>query len=70
MPIQQISMRDVIVEMDESGSPGFPAMMKGCPEMRAAGFYLRNVRDFDLNSVKAIGVKGAEFDYDSSVGVN
>ncbi len=69
MPVERISLRDVVVEMDPDGEPGYPAMMDGCPHMKGAGFFLRNARQVDLSGVKVIGVHGEVLDVDDSVEV-
>lgn len=67
MPVEGVTLRDVLVEMAEDGAPGRPAMMDGCPEMQGAGFFLRNARDVDLSGVRVQGVKGPWLDMDGSV---
>jgi len=66
MPVEGVSMRDVVVEMCD-GSSGRPAMMDGCPDMQRAGFFLRNAVNVDLRGVKVRGVKGEWLDVDASV---
>ena len=65
MPVEGITLRDVIVEMTD-GPAGRPAMMEGCPEMRRAGFFLRNAVNVDLTGVKVHGTD-AWLDADDSV---
>ena len=67
MPVERVTMRDVLVEMTDSGKPACPAMMDQCPEMQGAGFFLRNARDVDLRGVKVLNVRGEELDVDESV---
>ncbi len=67
MPVEGVSMQDVVVEMSPDGAPGYPAMMEGCPRMQGAGFFLRNAVGVDLRGVKVRGVKGDWLDIDSSV---
>ena len=67
MPVEGVSMNDVVVEMDPDGPSGLPAMMEGCPEMQGAGFFLRNARGVDLRGVKVRGVRGEVIDTDDSV---
>ena len=66
MPVEGVTMQDVIVEMVD-GPAGRPAMMDGCPEMRRAGFFLRNASNVDLRGVKVRGVQGKWLDADGSV---
>ena len=67
MPVERVVMRDVLVEMTESGEPACPAMMDDCPRMQGAGFFLRNARDVDLRGVQVINVRGETVDLDESV---
>lgn len=67
MPVEGVTMQDVVVEMAEDGAPGRPAMMDGCPEMQGAGFFLRNATGVDLRGVKVRGVRGEWLDRDESV---
>ena len=67
MPVQGVTMQDVLVEMVPNGTPGRPAMMDGCPEMQGAGFFLRNAQDVDLRGVKVLNVQGDTLQLDESV---
>ncbi len=67
MPVEGVSMQDVVVEMAADGMPGRPAMMTGCPDMQGAGFFLRNAVGVDLRGVKVRGAKGDWLDVDDSV---
>ena len=66
MPVDMISMQDVVVEMTD-GPADTPAMMDGCPHMQRAGFFLRNAVNVDLRGVKVRGVDGEWLDADESV---
>ena len=66
MPVEGVSMQDVIVEMAD-GPAGRPAMMDGCPEMQRAGFFLRNAVNVDLRGVRVKDVQGQWLDTDDSV---
>ena len=66
MPVEGVSMQDVVVEMTD-GPVGLPAMMDGCPDMQRNGFFLRNAVNVDLRGVKVIGVNGEWLDIDGSV---
>ena len=66
MPVEGVSMQDVVVEMTD-GPVGHPAMMDGCPDMQRNGFFLRNAVNVDLRGVKVIGVSGEWLDIDGSV---
>ena len=67
MPVEGVSMQDVVVEMAENGKPGRPAMMSGLEDMQGAGFFLRNAVGVDLRGVKVRGVRGEWLDIDDSV---
>lgn len=67
MPVEGVTMQDVVVEMDPWGSSGHPAMMDGCPDMHCAGFFLRNAVGVDLRDVKVRGVEGDWLNVDKSV---
>lgn len=67
MPVEGVSMQDVVVEMAENGKPGRPAMMSGLDDMQGAGFFLRNAVGVDLRGVKVRGAKGEWLDIDESV---
>jgi len=67
MPVEGVSMQDVVVEMSAEGPAGRPAMMSGCPDMQGAGFFLRNAVGVDLRGVKVRGVQGQWLDIDESV---
>lgn len=67
MPVEGVTMQDVVVEMDPNGGSGRPAMMDGCPDMHCNGFFLRNAVGVDLRGVKVRGVEGEWLDIDDSV---
>ena len=48
-----------------SDSPSFK--IKPAPEMKGAGFYLRNAERVDLGGVRVVGVNGPLVDADESV---
>ena len=66
-PVSGVTLRDVLVEMDPSAKADRPAMMVGCPDMKGAGFYLRNAVDVDLSGVTVLGAEGPLQDFDESV---
>ncbi len=67
MPVEGVTMRDIVVEMTQDGPAGTPAMMDGCPRMQGAGFFLRNAVGVSLRDVKVLGVHGDVLDIDESV---
>ena len=67
MPVERVTMSDVLVEMTSDGKPECPAMMDDCPRMQGAGFFLRNARDVDLRGVKVVNLRGEMLDVDESV---
>ena len=66
MPVEGVSLQDVVVEMTD-GPSGYPAMMDSCPSMQRNGFFLRNAVNVDIRGVKVLGVKGEWLDIDDSV---
>lgn len=66
MPVEGVTMQDVVVEMTD-GPAGRPAMMTGCEDMQRAGFFLRNAVHVDLRGVKVQGVDGEWLNIDDSV---
>ena len=67
MPVEGITLRDVVVEMDPDGKADHPAMMDGCPEMCRRGFFLRNAKNVDISGVQVLNVDGLTVDRDNSV---
>lgn len=67
MPVEGVTLQNVEIEMAENGPAGQPAMMEGCPEMRGAGFFLRNAVGVRLRNVEVRGVKGERLNVDGSV---
>ena len=67
MPIEDVTLRDIEVTMTKSGPAACPAMMDGCPEMRANGFFMRNVRGLRFENVRVNGVEGPLADKDETV---
>ncbi|MBQ8653613.1 MAG: glycoside hydrolase family 28 protein [Clostridia bacterium] len=67
MPVEGVTMNNVVVEMDPNGTPDYPAMMKDAVLMQGAGFFLRNARNVDLRGVRVVGAKGDTLDMDDSV---
>lgn len=67
MPVDGVTLTDVVVEMASDAQPDTPAMMKDAPVMQGAGFFLRNARNVDLRGVRVINTQGETFDMDSSV---
>ena len=66
-PVEGVTLRNVLVEMDETAEAACPAMMNDCPSMKGRGFYLRNARRVDLSGVMVLGVQGPLTDADDSV---
>ena len=67
MPVEGVTMNDVVVEMVQDGTPDYPGMMHGLPLMQGEGFFLRNARNVDLRGVKVVGAKGEIVNMDDSV---
>ncbi len=66
-PIEGVTLKNVLVEMDENGESGLPAMMDDCPRMQGEGFYLRNAGQVRFEGVRVVGVKGDLMNIDRSV---
>lgn len=66
-PVQGVTMKNVLVEMDEQGEDGTPAMMNDCPVMNRRGFFLRNAENVDINGVIVLNLQGEVLDADESV---
>ena len=66
-PVEGVTLRNVLVEMDETAEAACPAMMNDCPTMKGRGFYLRNARRVNLSGVTVLGVQGPLTDADDSV---
>lgn len=67
MPLQDISLSDISVTIDQTANSGYPEMADDIPSMSQAGFFIRNARNFRLDRVQVIGQVGAAFDMDDSV---
>ena len=67
MPVEGVTLQDVVVEMTDEGPADTPAMMNDCPMMLGEGFFLRNAVNVDLRGVKVKGVKGEWLRVDESV---
>jgi len=70
MPVKNISIRDVIIDMDKDAQPDTPAMMTDCPRFRNHGFFLRNATGVEISGLTIDGVDGEVFDIDGSVKLN
>lgn len=70
MPVENVSIKNVTIEMKPDGEPGTPAMMNDCPVMQAGGFFLRNVQGLSFEGVTIKGVKGPDFDLDETVSIS
>ena len=66
MPVQGITMKDVVVEMGD-GYVEEAGMMANSPDLRRAGIYMRNAVDVDLRGVEVHGVVGDWLVADDSV---
>lgn len=67
MPVEDVSLRDITVEMEANGTPDYPAMMKDAVKMQGAGFFLRNVQGLTLEGVRVLGTRGKAIDADGTV---
>lgn len=62
MPIGDVTLSGVDVEMAQGALPGLPAMMSGLEPMAGRGFFCRNVRGLEFDRVRVRGHNGAMFD--------
>jgi polygalacturonase len=69
MPIQEVTLSGVDVEMAEGALPAMPAMMSGLEPMAGRGFFCRNARDIEFDHVSIRGHIGAAFDAQGCEGV-
>lgn len=67
MPLEDISLSDVSIEISQNAAPGYPEMADDIPLMTRAGFFIRNARRLRLDRVRVVGQIGAAFDLDGSV---
>jgi len=65
-PVERVSISGCTVVM-HLGKSDIPAMMEGIEPMEAAGFFLRNVRDFRFENMRVINALGDEIDSNTSV---
>ncbi len=70
MPVENVTLQNMEIEMAENGPAGRPAMMEGCPEMQGAGFFLRNVEGVRMRHVSVHGLTGELLDIDDSVTID
>ena len=66
MPVENVSFRDVVVEMGD-GYVEEAGQMANAPDLRRAGLYLRNARGVDLQDVKVLGADSELLLIDESV---
>lgn len=66
MPVDGISMQDIVVEMGD-GYIEEAGMMAEPPMLKKAGFYMRNAINVDIRGVKVRGVEGSWLNADDSV---
>ena len=66
VPVEGVTMQDVVVEMGD-GYVEEAGMMANSPDLRRAGFFMRNARNVDLRGVRVHGVEGDVLLIDDSV---
>lgn len=54
-PIENVTISNAFIRLKPEGPAGNPAMMGNIEPMRAAGFFMRNVKGVVLNQVKLMG---------------
>jgi polygalacturonase len=61
MPVEDLSLTDASIALSDGASGGFPEMAEGIPEMRQAGFFVRNAHRLRLERVEVSGQAGPAF---------
>ena len=61
MPIEDVTLDDVAVSMDQNAEPGYADMADDLPQQRAAGLFARNVRGLRLRDVAITNQIGDAF---------
>ncbi len=61
MPIEDVTLDDVSIAMDQNAAPGFADMADDIPQQRAAGLFARNVRGLRLRDVAITNQIGEAF---------
>ncbi len=67
MPLQDIYLSDVSIEITQNAAPGYPEMADDIPLMTQAGFFIRNALKVRMDRVRVVGQIGPAFDLDDSV---
>jgi hypothetical protein len=67
MPLEDISLTDISIELAGGSDPAYPEMADNLPRMARAGFFVRNARDLRIRDVFIRGQAGKAFDFDESV---
>jgi len=62
MPVEDISLSDITIEMSDQAEPAYAEMADDIPEMSRAGFFIRNVRRLRIDRVEVSGQHGPAFD--------
>lgn len=65
-PVENVTMSDCMIRMNPNAVEGHPAMMDQMPSMKAAGFYMRNVKGVILERVKISGHITQDIDADDT----
>lgn len=70
MPVEDVSLDDVTISLAEEAEAGYPEMADDIPQMRQAGFFVRNARNLHLQRVEITHPRGPAFDIADSSGVD
>jgi polygalacturonase len=70
MPVEDISLDDVTISLSEQAEAGYPEMADDIPQMRQAGFFVRNARNLHLKRVEITHPHGPAFDIADSAGID
>lgn len=66
MPIEDITLSDISVELIGGAEPDYPEMADGLEKMTQAGFFIRNTRRLRLDHVEVTNQIGSAFDLSDS----
>lgn len=67
MPVENVSITDTIISMEENASPAVPAMMKGIAPMSGKGIYMRFTENTVFRDIQVLGAEGKALDADGTV---
>lgn len=66
MYVEDITMDNVYISMDDDAVPAKPAMLAGIEDMKQKGFFIANSKNFVFSNVTVSGADGSAFEIESS----